>query len=91
MYISDMALVSRFRHIVLDEMVQSNRIDDPDYEERRSWGAFWQGSEEHERDSTTSKWEYFEFWHQQTLEFQDKLLTKAQDIARRLGVAVEIV
>ena len=90
LYSPNTVLVARFRKIISDELMTPCQINDPDYEEKRSWGTFHQGSDDHEPDSETSKWEYFEFWHWPTLEFQDKLWTKAFDIAQRLGVPVEI-
>jgi len=81
-------LVTRFKNIVWIEM-QSCYLNDPDYEEKHSWGTFWQGGS-YKCSDETSTWEYFEFWHAQTLEFQDKLLAKAFSIAERLGCPVEI-
>lgn len=83
-------LIVRFKQLVWDEMT-CNRLSDPDYEEKHSWGTFWQGSNSRNSLTDPSDWEYFELWHEPTLAFQDRLFAKAQDIAERLGCPVEIV
>jgi len=77
-------LVVQFKQIVWNEMT-CNRLSDPDYEEKHSWGTFWQGSDSGNSLTAESDWEYFELWHEQTPAFQDRLLAKAQSIADRLG------
>ena len=75
-------LVAQFKQLVFSEMTCCY-FNDPEYEEKHSWGTFHQGTD-------NSTWEYFELWHEQTLEFQDKLLAKAFSIAERLGCPVEV-
>jgi hypothetical protein len=43
-------------------------LNDPQYNEKKSWGAFHQGS--------TSDWTYWEFWADQTVEFRQKVMDK---------------
>jgi hypothetical protein len=57
-------------------------LDDPRSDEKRSWGAFWQGQSE--------DWLYIEFWMEQSPENQGRLLEMALKIGSELGMEVEI-
>jgi hypothetical protein len=61
--------------IVLRDLVP-HRTDDPRHEEKRSWGAFHQGSA---RD-----WTYWEFWAPQTLEFRARVEAAIESIRSEL-------
>jgi hypothetical protein len=48
------------------------RIDEPNYDEKKSWGAFHQGS--------SNDWTYWEFWADKTPEFRAKVMAKIESI-----------
>ena len=83
MHSDDPDLVIRFKQIVWDEMT-CNRLSDPDYEEKHSWGTFWQGSSSGNSLTAPSDWECFELWHDPTPAFQTRVIAKAADIADQL-------
>lgn len=43
-------------------------LNDPQYDEKKSWGAFHQGS--------SPDWTYWEFWADKTPEFRQKVMNK---------------
>jgi len=51
-------------------------INDPEYDEKKSWGAFHQGS--------AADWTYWEFWAEQTPEFRQKVEAKIEAIRCRV-------
>lgn len=51
-------------------------VTDPDYDEKKSWGAFHQGS--------SADWTYWEFWADKTPEFRAKVMAKIESIEAEL-------
>ena len=52
-------------------------VDDPEYDEKKSCGAFHQGS--------SAEWTYWEFWAEMTPEFRQKVLDKIKAIQEEMN------
>lgn len=71
----DTKLIRRIDRIAYRDFTCSY-VDDPDYNEKQSWGGFHQGS--------SSDWTYWEFWAEQTKEFRAKVMAKIEAIKAEL-------
>ena len=68
-------VIKRINRIIQRDCT-SNWFNDPDYDEKKSWGSFHQWS--------SNDWTYWEFWAEQTVEFRAKVVAKIEAIKAEL-------
>lgn len=77
----DPALIERFNELAWEEF-NASWLDDPRYEEKRAYGAFWQGQDE--------DWLYIEFWMEKTPENRAKIEKIGREFADKMGIPFRI-
>jgi hypothetical protein len=82
-------LIERFDGICHREFWPALLFDDDgvvnnlsSYNMKKSWGAFWQGQDK--------DWLYIEFWMEQSIANQDRLIDMALRIGEELGLPIDI-